>query len=186
MVFYLYHCLVLNTVVSTTYHIYQQVSNDEEKLGCTHVVAIHFDFLIKAATHMIKIYFLCAYWIDSVKHCNLSKLRLPNNISLRWFCEVVSGSPWGGETSSARTSWGEAACTEALGARGGDIVMVLASMLMLTTTSLTRSSTAASPDCGVMLLSHWGIEQGKRQCQIRVWFWVQCEEKIPSSFKLTP
>lgn len=32
-------------------------------------------------------------------------------------------------------------------------MVVLASMLMLTTTSLTRSSTAPSPDCGVMLLS---------------------------------
>ena len=30
---------------------------------------------------------------------------------------------------------------------------VLATMLMLTTTSLTRTSTAPSPDCGVMLLS---------------------------------
>ena len=32
-------------------------------------------------------------------------------------------------------------------------MVVLTSMLMLTTTSLTRTSTAASPDCGVMLLS---------------------------------
>ena len=92
-------------------------------------------------THMIKIYFLCAHLMESVKHCNWSALSLSNNVPLGWFRREI-GRPRDRNEGPTRASRGEAPRTETLGPRW-EVVAPLVDCW---------PPTATPPDCRVLLL----------------------------------